>query len=87
MFEGGRYGMIAWLEDAEDGEVQRIGGIVGETKTIWIRAVKEFCEHLSGIVNNCTCLHTEIIARTTRIDAKIPVEMIHEGIDLFRFRE
>ena len=87
VLDGRRNGVVPWLKHPKDDQIQRIRGVKRIAQVIRIRSVEERCQHLPGRFDDFSRLHAQIITRPTGIDAKIPVEMIHEGVHFLGFWE
>ncbi len=87
VLEGRRDGMIARLEQARDDEVEGVGRVVAEAEPVRIGPVEERREELAGVLDDEPGLHAEVVAGASGIDAEVPVEVVHVGVDLFGLGE
>ena len=73
--------MVSLLKQAEDGQVQGIGGVGGEDEATGIRAAEEAGQALTGAFQDVAGLDAEVEARPPRVDPEAPVELVHERVD------
>ena len=87
VLQGRGHGMVAGLEHSEQGEVQGVGRVVGEAEPVGVPAVEELRQQLPSAVDQVPGLQAEVIAGAPGVDPEVPVEMVHEHVDLFGFGE
>ena len=85
VFNRGGDGMASWFDQAEDGQVESVGGVIGKDQPVGIFTAEEAAEKRAGLLKGFPRFEAEIVARTTGVDTAGAVEGIHEGVDLFRF--
>ena len=87
VLEGRRDGVVPFLEETEDGDVQGIGGVVGEDQAVGVAAPEEVGQALPGALENVPGLDAKVESGPPRVDAELPIELIHEGVDGLGLRE
>jgi hypothetical protein len=77
--------MIAALQHTEQGNVQRIRGILGENNAMRVAAiVEEGSQQTPGFLDHSFRFHGKLVAGAARVNPEIPEEPVHGGVNHFR---
>ncbi len=79
--------VVAGIDEAEDGQVERVGRVVAEHRAVRIGSAEEAREQLPRLVHHRPGLQAQVEAAAARIHAVAPVELVHRPVDDFRLRE
>ena len=85
VLESRRHHVIAALEQSEEGDIQRIGGILREHHAVGIAVIiEEQPQQTARLLDHLLRFHRELVTGTAGIHAVAAEKLVHGGVDHLR---